>query len=97
MLVWNATVTNVRVTRARVGTGALARSVGRSQAARFTPFARIVAKLALLFILFAPPSAHADDCISIHDAHQRLGETECVGGKVIRADHQDPHFDLLSI
>ena len=40
--------------------------------------------LVALFLLFAVPSLHAADCISIQEAGEHIGETRCVMGKVVR-------------
>ncbi|HYM77191.1 MAG TPA: hypothetical protein VE377_14555 [Candidatus Dormibacteraeota bacterium] len=69
---------------ARVGTDAFVRPAGQSPAARSHTLCWIAAYVALLLFLFTVPSAHAADCLPIHEAGQHIGEVKCVTGKVIR-------------
>ena len=41
-------------------------------------------KALLKVLLLATPSLFASDCIPIHEAHQHVGETKCVAGKVLK-------------
>lgn len=74
---------NARISSAYVATAAFGRRAGQSPAARSSGRWGSTVRIALL-ILFAVPSLQAADCISIQEAHQHVGETRCVSGKVVR-------------
>jgi hypothetical protein len=85
MLLWNAAVTGSHVvTMVDVRTAAIGCPAGQRPAAQRHALRRIMTQVALLFFLFAVPSARAADCLPIHETGQHIGETKCVTGKVIR-------------
>ncbi len=67
---------------------------GQSPAARSNLHARKSALLALLAPFLLVASLRASDCIPIYEAHQHVGETRCVTGKVLRVKvgHGGVHF-----
>lgn len=68
---------------ARVGTEAIVRPAGRSPAARYRLLCRRRIPTALL-LLFLVQSLAASDCVPVQNVGERVDETECVTGKVIR-------------
>src|SRR5260221_3348865 len=50
-----------------------------------SPAARCAFKwCCLILTVLLAPLVSASDCVPIHEAHQHVGETKCVTGKVIR-------------
>ena len=47
-----------------------------------------------MVLFVAPAPARADDCLSIHEAAQHIGETKCVSGKVlkVKVGNKGVHF-----
>jgi len=83
MLTWNAAVATARGnTRNHAGTAPIVRPAGPSPAAQ--PLLRARHLAAVLILILSPASAHAADCLRIHEAAQHIGATKCVIGKVIR-------------
>ena len=77
-----------------VGTAATDCPAGRNPAARSNLHAGKSALLALLAPFLLVASLRASDCIPIYEAHQHVGETRCVTGKVLRVKvgHGGVHF-----
>ena len=73
--------------KSNVGTAAQAcpERSRRGFRARQRPAALCTLKWCCLFLtILAAPLLSASDCLPIHEAHEHVGETKCVTGKVVR-------------